>query len=76
MATAHDHGPLPPAVAAWTLLPLPGTPQPGPPAVLTPDPLLLAGGLLALLAVAGPVGWLAGALGSRVHVADELRALA
>jgi FtsX-like permease family len=62
-------------LAAWTLLPLPGTPQPGPPPALAADPLLLGAGLAAVLALSAAAGWLAGSLGSRVRLVDELRAI-
>jgi hypothetical protein len=63
-------------LAAWTLLPLPGTPQPGPPPALTVDPVTLGAGLAAVLALSAAAGWLAGALGSRVSLTDELRSMA
>jgi len=58
---------------AWTLLPLPGTPQPGPPPAFTIDPLLLGAGLAAVAVLSAAAGWLAGGLGSRVRLVDELR---
>jgi putative ABC transport system permease protein len=76
LAVSLPVGALVGGLAAWTLLPLPGTPQPGPPPALTVDPLLLGAGLAAVVALAAVAGWLAGALGSRVRLADELRAIA
>ncbi|HEY7201516.1 MAG TPA: ABC transporter permease [Candidatus Dormibacteraeota bacterium] len=76
LAVSLPVGALVGGLAAWTLLPLPGTPQPGPPPALTVDPLLLGAGLAAVVTLAGAAGWLAGTLGSRVRLADELRAIA
>jgi hypothetical protein len=76
LAVSLPVGVLVGGLAASTLLPLPGTPQPGPPLALTVDPLTLGAGLAAVLALSATAGWLAGALGSRVSLTDELRSLA
>ncbi|HKF78630.1 MAG TPA: hypothetical protein VKF59_20985, partial [Candidatus Dormibacteraeota bacterium] len=79
LAVGLPLGTLVGALLALTLLPLLttlGTSRVGPPAALAVASLPVGAGLVLLLAASALAGWLAGGLGARVRVADELRSLA